>query len=57
LQDRLCSVHAAGALSGDWRRLCDVKVKLTISAIFERGKWLKLIVLSLFHDFDSKLKS
>src|SRR5229473_5149678 len=29
LQDRLCSVHAAEALSGDWRRLCDVKVKLT----------------------------
>ncbi len=29
LQDGLCSVHAAQALSGDRRRLCDVKVKLT----------------------------
>jgi hypothetical protein len=57
LQDRLCSVHAAEALSGDWRRLCDVKVKVTISAISERGKRLKLIGFSLFHDLDFGPKS
>jgi hypothetical protein len=52
---------AASMPRGHYRAIgdgfCSVKVKLTISAIFERGKWLKLIDLSLFHDFDSKLKS
>jgi hypothetical protein len=36
---------------------CSVKVKVTISAIFERGKWLKLIGFSLFHDLGFGLKS
>src|SRR5258705_10867681 len=30
LQDRLCSVHAAGAFPGGWRRLSAVNVKLTM---------------------------
>jgi hypothetical protein len=30
LQDRLCSVHAAGAFPGGWRRLFAVNVKLTM---------------------------
>src|ERR1035437_1032881 len=30
LQDRLCSVHAAGAFAGSWRCLCAVNVKLTM---------------------------
>src|SRR3979411_93971 len=37
LQDRLCSVHAAGALPRDWRRLCAVKVKLTMTLALEGG--------------------
>lgn len=31
LQEVLCSVHAAGAVPQLWRRLCAVKVKLTIA--------------------------
>jgi hypothetical protein len=31
LQEGLCSVHAAGAVPQVWRRLCVVKVKLTIA--------------------------
>jgi hypothetical protein len=31
LQEALCSVHAAGAVPRPWRRLCAVKVKLTIA--------------------------
>src|SRR5437868_3733196 len=30
VQDRLCSVHAAGAVSGELRRLCCIKVNFTM---------------------------
>src|ERR1019366_8900014 len=37
LQDRLCSVHAAVAFAGGWRRLCAVNVKLTMRLAIGAG--------------------
>src|SRR2546430_14326970 len=41
LQDRLCSVHAAGALPLGWRRLCAFKVKLPMTWAREAGLLVK----------------